>query len=80
MLNSKLLNFLYSLDNPQKGKTFAEIKPSVVKDLPIKNIENEKQLQFIQKANLMLELTQKSYSLAVNQLYFSIFPSESLYT
>jgi len=56
LLNSKLLNFLYSLENPQTGKTFAEIKPSVVKDLPIKTIDQKLQETFIEKANLMLEL------------------------
>ncbi len=57
LLNSKLLNFLYTMDNPQKGKTFAEIKPSVVKELPIINITNELQMPYIEKAKIMLELT-----------------------
>jgi hypothetical protein len=35
LLNSKLLNFIYSKKNPQKGKVFAEIMPSVIKELPI---------------------------------------------
>ncbi|WP_373480535.1 Eco57I restriction-modification methylase domain-containing protein [Geminocystis sp.] len=37
LLNSKLLNFYYSFKNPQKGKVFAEIKPSIIKELPIKS-------------------------------------------
>ncbi|RYY39751.1 MAG: endonuclease [Chitinophagaceae bacterium] len=36
LLNSKLFNFLYKLLNPQQGKVFAEIKPSVIKSLPVK--------------------------------------------
>ena len=56
LLNSKLLSYLYSLDNPQAGKTFAEIKPSVIKDLPIKDISENEQQPFIQKADKMLEL------------------------
>ncbi|HAN74767.1 MAG TPA: type II restriction endonuclease, partial [Planktothrix sp. UBA8402] len=35
MLNSKLINFYYETKNPQKGKVFAEIKPSVIKEIPI---------------------------------------------
>ena len=35
LLNSKVLNFVYRLRNPQSGKVFAEIKPSVIKQLPI---------------------------------------------
>lgn len=59
LMNSKLLNFFYTMDNPQEGKTFAEIKPSVIKDLPIKNISDFKQEPFIEKADLMLELNKK---------------------
>lgn len=46
LLNSKLFGFLYYLSNPQTGKTFAEIKPSAIKGLPIRiinfDIPNEK--------------------------------------
>jgi len=35
LLNSTLLGFAYQMGNPQTGKTFAEIKPSVIKQLPI---------------------------------------------
>jgi hypothetical protein len=66
LLNSKLLSFLYSMDNPQSGKTFAEIKPSVIKELPIKNILQSEQAPFIQKADLMLELNKKLQSTKQN--------------
>jgi type I restriction-modification system DNA methylase subunit len=59
LMNSKLLNFFYTMDNPQEGKTFAEIKPSVIKDLPIKNIPDFEQEPFIAKANFMLELNKQ---------------------
>jgi hypothetical protein len=39
LLNSKLLTFVYKLGNPQTGKIFAEIKPSVIKQLPIRTID-----------------------------------------
>jgi adenine-specific DNA-methyltransferase len=35
-LNSKALGFAYKIGNPQTGKVFAEIKPSVIKELPVK--------------------------------------------
>jgi len=35
LLNSKLVNFIYRLKNPQTNKIFAEIKPSVIKEIPI---------------------------------------------
>ena len=38
LLNSTLLGFVYKLKNPQTGKVFAEVKPSVIKELPIFNI------------------------------------------
>jgi len=39
LLNSKLINFAYKFGNPQTGKIFAEIKPSVIKQLPIHVID-----------------------------------------
>lgn len=39
LLNSRLLNFVYMCGNPQTGKAFAEVKPSVIKALPIRRIE-----------------------------------------
>ena len=39
LLNSRLFNFVYQLSNPQTKKTFAEIKPSVIKELPLKRID-----------------------------------------
>jgi len=39
LLNSKLLGFLYKFRNPQTGKVFAEIKPAVVKELPIRRVD-----------------------------------------
>lgn len=54
LLNSKLLNFVYSINNPQKGKTFAEIKPSIIKKLPIKLTDDF--IFFEKNADLMLSL------------------------
>lgn|GEM_PF-5013264 len=39
LLNSKLVDFVYKLKNPQEKKVFAEIKPSVVNNLPIKVLD-----------------------------------------
>lgn len=41
LLNSRLLGFIYKLKNPQSGKAFAEIKPSVIKELPIRTVDFE---------------------------------------
>ena len=35
LLNSKLWDFIYTNNNPQKGKVFAEVKPSVIKNMPV---------------------------------------------
>ena len=32
------MGFIYKLKNPQTGKVFAEIKPSVIKELPVFDI------------------------------------------
>ena len=45
LLNSKLFDRIYKAKCPQVGKVFAEVKPSIIKSLPIKNpgekIENK---------------------------------------
>lgn len=41
LINSNLLNFVKQILNPQKGKALAEIKPSVVKQLPIKTVQEK---------------------------------------
>ncbi|OAV67760.1 Type IIS restriction enzyme Eco57I [Bacteroidales bacterium Barb4] len=56
LLNSSLLGFIYKIKNPQEGKTFAEIKPSIIKSLPIKNIPLSEQQSFITLADQMLSL------------------------
>jgi hypothetical protein len=45
ILNSKLMNFYYMTKNPQEGKVFAEIKPSVIKSIPIKDADEKEQLK-----------------------------------
>lgn len=45
LLNSNLFDFLYRFENPQKGKIYAEIKPSAIKALPIKIIESKSEVQ-----------------------------------
>lgn len=46
LLNSKLFDYIYKKKCPQVGKIFAEVKPSIIKELPIKEINpNNKQIQ-----------------------------------
>jgi len=65
LLNSRLFNFLYRLENPQKGKVFAEIKPSVIKSLPIKNITPNNSIEkslvndIIKNVDLLLKLNEE---------------------
>ena len=61
LLNSKLLGYIYKLHNPQTGKVFAEIKPSVIKNLPIRPInlsdtsDKKRHDEIIAKVDAMLE-------------------------
>ena len=59
LLNSNLINYVYTILNPQKGKVFAEIKPAIVKFLPIKQISKEAQQPFIKKTDQMLSLNKE---------------------
>jgi hypothetical protein len=61
LLNSKLFNFFYTSKNPQNQKVYAEVKPSVIKELPIKAISHPEQMQFVVKADEML-MNQKRFS------------------
>lgn len=57
LINSKLFDFIYKAKCPQVGKVFAEVKPSIIKSLPIKDIPSSKQEPFINNTNLILLLT-----------------------
>ncbi|HVB66219.1 MAG TPA: TaqI-like C-terminal specificity domain-containing protein, partial [Candidatus Acidoferrales bacterium] len=61
LLNSKLLQFMYIMLNPQTGKVFAEIKPSAIKDLAIvfDNDNIKKQKEITRLVDLMLQMYQK---------------------
>ena len=62
LLNSKLFSFIYKTKNPQSGKAFAEIKPSAIKELPIRTIDfkdkNDKAIfdQLVDLVNKMMSL------------------------
>lgn len=43
ILNSNVINYYYNIMNPQEKKIFAEIKPSIIKELPIPKITPENQ-------------------------------------
>lgn len=66
LLNSRLFDFIYGLGNPQSGKVFAEIKPSIIKSLPIKTIDsscaNNKQLKIVALVDQMLETQKNAHS------------------
>lgn len=81
ILNSNLLNYLYRLKNPQKGKIFAEVKPSVVKELPI-NLTSENGIKAI---SIISEFLHKNnniesfsfFELLINSLVYELyFPDE----
>ena len=66
LLNSKLFDFIYKLRNPQIGKVFAEIKPSVIKSFPIKNdiffIKNENCSLLLALVDQMLQTQKDSHN------------------
>lgn len=68
LLNSKLLGFVYKLGNPQIGKVFAEIKPSVMKQLPIRTInfadaaDKARHDRVVALVDLMLALHQRLHA------------------
>jgi type I restriction-modification system DNA methylase subunit len=55
LLNARLLQFVYSFANPQSSKVFAEVKPSVIKQLPIIDADPIRHDRIIQLVDQMLE-------------------------
>lgn len=54
LLNSKLFDFIYKSKCPQVGKIFAEVKPSIIKELPIFNSSNELSSKLIENVDILL--------------------------
>ncbi len=59
LLNSKLLKFLYENQINETGKVFAQVKIIYIDPLPIKEIPQEAQQPFIEKADKMLSLNKQ---------------------
>jgi predicted type IV restriction endonuclease len=62
LLNSRLLGFVYKLKNPQTGKVFAEVKPSVIKELPVFDIGQANAPQKLE-CNKIVSLVEKMLAL-----------------
>ena len=56
LLNSKLFDKIYKAKCPQVGKVFAEVKPSIIKSLPIASAEKNQELLI---ENAVLEIQSK---------------------
>jgi len=60
MLNSKLFRYLYTyISQEREGRTFAQVKTTYVKQLPVKNVEAE-QKPFIHIVDKILGITENS--------------------
>jgi type I restriction-modification system DNA methylase subunit len=64
LLNSKLFQYLYRVNNPQKGKVFAEVKPSVIKELPIVIPMSNSLIELNSKAEIMLAKNKELHALS----------------
>ncbi|MBI4981416.1 N-6 DNA methylase [Candidatus Woesearchaeota archaeon] len=69
LLNSQLFEYLYYLSNPQKGKVFAEIKPSAIKNLPLKIGTEKEQQPLINLVERMLSLNKRLNELKDKSTY-----------
>jgi hypothetical protein len=64
LLNSKLFDFIYKTKCPQVGKVFAEVKPSIIKSLPIMEIIPDSLNIFIEQADKILSLNKELQELS----------------
>ena len=81
LLNSKFLGFLYFMKNPQQGKVFPEIKPIVIKSLPIRIIEtnNKQHDHMVKLVDQMLD-TQKELHASIVRAGQEALPAKGGYT
>lgn len=61
ILNSKVMQLYYKIKFATETNIFPKIRIGQVKELPIKKIDFNKQIPFIEKANLMIDLHQKIF-------------------
>ena len=64
LLNSKLFDYIYKAKCPQEGKIFAEVKPSIIKSLPIAKLSDEEQNSFKKIVAEMISLNKNLLSLS----------------
>lgn len=66
LLNSRLMDYFYKRKCPQEGKVFAEVKPSIIKSLPIPLLGHDQQLPFVDIADVMLAKNKELYGFIFN--------------
>lgn len=64
ILNSRLLNRQYQKINPEAGRVFAQVKIDYVNELPIYHLNPEKQIPFIEKADVMIDLNKELHEVS----------------
>ena len=78
LINSKLLNFVYEIMNPEKGEALAQVKKGHVEQLPIPTLDISKKADKAKHDNLvslvdqMLELKRKEFTEQNQQLKIMI--------
>lgn len=60
LLNSKLFNYLYGFISQEiAGRTFAQVKATYIKQLPVKKLSSKEQVPFIMYVDKILEITKE---------------------
>ena len=80
ILNSKLVTYLYRLFSFEEGRVLAQIKPSILEDLPVPEISVLDQRPFIEKVNeiALLKAKDTQYDTSqieseINQMVYRIY-------
>jgi hypothetical protein len=68
LLNSKLFDFVYKTKCPQEGKIFAEVKPSIIKSLPVKEVDERVQESYSLKVDIILKHQELFQTVLINFL------------
>lgn len=67
LFNSKLINFWYKVNISETGRVFAQVKTIYLKKIPIKNLANSKQLQFVMLVDFVLLLNKLGEKNPINE-------------
>ena len=80
VLNSKLITYLYRLFSFEEGRVLAQIKPSILQDMPLPEVSSISQKPFIDMVNRIISVKSKDaeyeitqFESEINQMVYQLY-------